>query len=125
VKKGQKFGTCKLTGLKGKYVKSHIVPQAFTIGLRKGHPLYQKGAQGKYFRKWSSWYDSELVTKEGEVILAKYDDWAAKILADKKLVWTSWGETIDWTFLIIRMCTSISAFAGLQILTTISYDYSS
>jgi hypothetical protein len=42
-------------------------------------------------KRWSSWYDPCLVTKEGEEILTEFDTWAISELRKHKLVWTSWG----------------------------------
>lgn len=42
-------------------------------------------------RVWDSWYDRELVTREGEDILASYDSWAIQELSRLKLIWKSWG----------------------------------
>ncbi|MDI2090140.1 hypothetical protein [Commensalibacter oyaizuii] len=39
----QKIGICKLTGSKGKFVKSHIIPKAFTRPLRRGDSFVQGG----------------------------------------------------------------------------------
>ncbi|ESY62306.1 hypothetical protein X742_33580 [Mesorhizobium sp. LNHC232B00] len=41
----------------------------------------------------SSWYDPELVTQEGEAILAKLDDWAIRELRRTALVWSGWWPT--------------------------------
>jgi hypothetical protein len=87
-----KFGTCRLTGLTGKYIKSHIIPRSLTIESSRGTPLAQQGPGGRQIRRWTSWYDDELVTQDGETILQSYDDWAKKFLTLNKLIWTSWGK---------------------------------
>jgi len=99
-----RIGQCKLTGIHGRYVKSHIIPEALTETVWKGQPLTQKGQGGRHIKRWTSWYDSRLVTAEGEAILAKYDDWAIDFFRQKKLIWSSWGpmgqlESADHTWL--------------------------
>ena len=63
-------GICKLTGITGKLVKSHLIPQALTQPEFKGTPLIQVGNGKIPIRRWSSWYDSSIVTSDGEAILA-------------------------------------------------------
>ena len=91
------FGQCKLTGTRGKYVKSHIIPEALTETLWKGNPLTQVGRHGKRIKRWTTWYDRKLVTVEGEAILATHDDWAINLFRQKELIWSSWGamEQLD------------------------------
>ena len=86
-----RVGQCKLTGVHGRYVKSHIIPEALTETIWRGQPLTQKGRNGRHIKRWTSWYDSRLVTAEGEAILASYDDWAIDFFRQKKLIWSSWG----------------------------------
>jgi hypothetical protein len=86
-----RIGQCKLTGAHGRYVKSHIIPEALTETVWKDQPLTQIGRNGKRIKRWTSWYDSRLVTAEGEAILADYDDWAINFFRQKKLIWSSWG----------------------------------
>lgn len=43
-------------------------------------------------RRASSWYDSKLVTRSGEAILAEIDDRGIKALRANKLVWSGWGS---------------------------------
>jgi hypothetical protein len=86
-----------LTGARGRYVKAHIIPEALTETLWKGKPLTQMGRHGRHIRRQTSWYDRELVTAEGEAILARHDDWAINFFRQKKLIWSSWGpmEQLD------------------------------
>lgn len=88
------FGFCRLTGKPGRFVKSHIIPQALTIGAEGGQPLFQYGDAGGRSRKWSSWYDQSLVTRDGEDILAALDTWAIAALRSQRLVWSGWGEDV-------------------------------
>jgi len=85
------IGVCKLTGKRGKYVKSHILPAALTSPKRKDRGVVQLGPNNRPTRRWSSWYDSCLVTKDGEDILASIDDLAIRELRKHKLVWSGWG----------------------------------
>jgi hypothetical protein len=88
---GAREGYCKLTGEYGKFVKSHIIPRALTRPSRPGTPLLQAGGEDRPVRRWSSWYDSRLITRAGEDILERYDDAAIKELQRHKLLWSSWG----------------------------------
>jgi hypothetical protein len=89
-----RVGQCKLTGVHGRYVASHIIPKALTDS-GEGKPLTQKGRNGRYIKRWTSWYDSRLVTAEGEAILASYDNWAINFFREKKLIWSSWGPIVQ------------------------------
>jgi hypothetical protein len=86
-------GTCKLTGSKGPMVKSHLIPKAFTRPERPGAGFTQHTSGKPATRRWDSWYDSNLVTREGEDVLSFYDNWATKFLRQEKLVWSSWKDS--------------------------------
>lgn len=86
------IGTCKLTGSCGPLVKAHILPAALTYPAEKGLPFAQAGRDSAPIKRWSSWYDSSIVTRDGEDILASYDNWAIENLRQHRLVWSSWGE---------------------------------
>lgn len=90
IKYEKKYGICKLTQLKGLFVKSHIIPQAFTKPAVLGFPFVQLRSGGHPIKRWSSWYDSRLVTEDGERILSDYDNWAISEFRRLKLVWSSW-----------------------------------
>lgn len=81
---------CALTGKAGKFVKCHIIPQAFTKPSVKGKPLLQTTKGSGELRRWTSWYDKHLVTSHGEDILSEIDDKAIKLLRKHQLVWSSW-----------------------------------
>lgn len=89
-----KSGVCKLTGQPGQFVASHIIPEALTETVWRGSPLTQMGPHGRPVRRWTSWYDPQLVTDAGETILSAIDDWAIKFLRQRKLIWTSWGPAV-------------------------------
>jgi len=84
------FGVCALTGSHGKFVKCHILPQAFTRPEIKGEALYQSSRGRGERRRWSSWYEKKLVTREGEDFLSDIDDAAIKMFRKHQLVWSSW-----------------------------------
>lgn len=89
-KSNPNFGCCALTGSHGKFVKCHILPQAFTRPNTKGEALYQSSRGNGERRRWSSWYDKQLVTREGEDFLSDIDDVAIKLLRKHQLVWSGW-----------------------------------
>jgi hypothetical protein len=86
-------GICKLTHRSGVFVDSHLIPMALTKPKQKGIPFVQY-RNGEHPRKrWSSWYDPQLVTQAGETILGAMDTWAVAELRKHKLVWSSWGDS--------------------------------
>ena len=86
---------CKLTGSHGKFVKCHILPKALTKPAITGKPFIQGGTGLRPVRRWSSWYDQNLVTRDGENILSDLDDWAIKFFRRERLVWSGWGPLIN------------------------------
>lgn len=88
-----KIGTCKLTGTAGVYVKAHLIPKALTQSAVRGSPFVQGSRGLRPVRRWSSWYDSRLVVREGEKILEAFDTWAINELRAHELVWSGWGST--------------------------------
>ena len=85
----QKYGYCALTRRPGKLVKSHIIPEALTKPTA-GSPLIQHGIEKTPSQRWSSWYDSQLVTSAGEGVLSELDSWGIRELRRLKLVWSGW-----------------------------------
>ena len=85
----QKYGYCALTRRPGKLVKSHIIPEALTKPTA-GSPLVQHGIERTPSQRWSSWYDSQLVTAEGEKVLSDLDGWGIRELRRLRLVWSGW-----------------------------------
>jgi hypothetical protein len=51
----------------------------------------QLGPNQRAKKRWSSWYDPELVTAVGEKYLTDLDTWAIKVLRKHKLVWSGWS----------------------------------
>lgn len=84
-----KYGVCKLTQTEGKFIKSHIIPQALTRPIIKSHPMIEIGKELRKKKAWSSWYDYEMVTQNGEDILTEFDTKAILELRKHKLVWSS------------------------------------
>lgn len=76
------MGVCALTGNHGKFVKSHLYPQAFYDAGEDGAPFKIIGSDTSRPPKssWTGSYDSELVTAEGEKLLADLDNYAAMVL---------------------------------------------
>lgn len=105
-----RYGYCKLTGRPGAFVKSHLIPEALTRPSQAGAPLFQYGDGPKPSRRWSSWYDSELVTREGEDILSAIDTWAIAVLREHKLVWSGWGGAVE----LGELHTKISEHIGIR-----------
>ncbi|MBZ9734010.1 hypothetical protein LB534_08135 [Mesorhizobium sp. CA18] len=90
-------GICQLTGKAGKFVDSHLLPRALTKAGGLGTPFIQGGKGLAPTTRHSSWYDNRLVTRAGEDVLAKLDDWAIKELRKAKLVWSGWGPMTKLT----------------------------
>jgi hypothetical protein len=59
--------------------------------MEREGPLIQGRSNGRRVRRWTSWYDSRLVTAEGEAILSIYDSWAITFFRQTKIIWSSWG----------------------------------
>ncbi|WP_284880341.1 hypothetical protein [Acinetobacter variabilis] len=86
-------GQCKLTLENGKFIKSHLIPQALTKPEIRGGIMKQIGEGTRPKKATSSWYDYELVTRAGEDILTEFDTAAINILRNHQLIWSSWGES--------------------------------
>jgi len=95
--KAERFGVCRLTGRRGKFAKSHLIPRAFTKPTEPGAPLLQAGGGRPIIIRRDSWYDRGIVTQDGEDILGRIDDAAIKELRRHRLVWSGWGAagTLD------------------------------
>ena len=86
------IGTCKLTGDVGPLVKAHILPAALTSPYPVGLPFAQAGRDHPPIKRWTSWYDANIVTRAGEDILESFDTWAVAALRKHRLVWSGWGD---------------------------------
>jgi hypothetical protein len=79
---------CKLTGNEGNYVKSHIIPRAYTnLNLDKVMRVELGGLGARPKIRHDSWFDHELVTESGELILAGYDSAFSKQAEQFGLCW--------------------------------------
>jgi hypothetical protein len=90
--RGERLGTCKLTGKNGIYVKSHIIPKALTRPSKPGNQFFQPDPLNKnkrYIRRSDSWYDKTIVTREGEDYLSELDSHAINELRELGLLWSS------------------------------------
>ena len=85
------FGTCKLTGTVGPFVKSHILPASLTRPAYAGGMLFQHGLGRRAQKRRTSWYDPAMVCTEGEKLLSDLDDWGIKFLRRERLVWSGFG----------------------------------
>ncbi len=94
------IGTCRLTLSQGKFVKSHLLPEALTQPDYKGAHLVQSGHGTRPIKRWTSWYDRSLVTRKGEDILSEYDSWGIQELRRQRLVWSGWGDAKRLTELV-------------------------
>lgn len=85
---------CSLTGKVAPFVKSHIIPNAFSRPSQQNGRFVEGG--GKYLKTVpTSWYDKNLVCREGEDILSFYDDFGIKELRRLHLVNTGMGPILD------------------------------
>ena len=84
-------GICKLTKCRGRFVEAHLIPKALTRPAVPGAPFIENQQGRRPKRAWSSWYDTQLVTAEGEEILMEFDNWAIAELRRHRLVWSGWG----------------------------------
>lgn len=82
---------CALTKTCGKFVKSHIFPLALTRLERTGEKFVETGIGLGIKRRSNSLYDSALVNRVGEDILADIDSKGIDILRRHKLVWSGWN----------------------------------
>ena len=82
---------CKLTGQRGKFVESHLIPKALTKPDESGSAFIQAEIGRRPVRRWSSWYDKQLVIQSGEDVLSFLDGWAIPELRKHKLIWSGWG----------------------------------
>jgi hypothetical protein len=108
-------GYCKLTHRPGVFVDSHIIPEALTRPTVKGNPLFQYGDGPRPSRRWTSWYDPQLVTREGEDYLSALDTWAIAVLREHKLVWSGWGNETT----LGSLHAPINSFLGVREVRTL------
>lgn len=79
-----------MLGIEGRYAKSHIIPRSLTEPTIKGERFIEAGRGTRPIRRFSSWYDMQLVITEGEKILADIDTSGIEELRKHKLIWSGW-----------------------------------
>lgn len=82
-------GVCKLTGKHGKFVASHILPRALTQLSRSGEKVREAGLGVRPRWRPATWYDDQMLIREGEDILEGIDTPAIEALRKNTLVWSS------------------------------------
>ncbi|MEO2279183.1 hypothetical protein [Pseudoalteromonas pernae] len=86
------MGLCLLTGKKGKFVKSHIIPKSLTRPSKAGNKFLQPAAGSttvRLIKRADSWYDKSIVIREGEDYLSEIDSYAIDELRAQGLLWSS------------------------------------
>lgn len=82
------IGTCALTGEKGQFIKSHLIPRALTRLSKTGEKRIQSGIGERATKTSDSWYDLKLVTQAGEDILSDIDSRGIDELRKFRLIWS-------------------------------------
>jgi hypothetical protein len=82
-------GVCKLTGKRGKFVASHILPRALTTLSHSGEKVREAALGMRPLWRPATWYDDRLVIREGEDILEEIDTPGIEALRKHTLVWSS------------------------------------
>lgn len=86
---------CLMTGMEGAFVNSHLIPQAFIrrVGSAPFKELSSDGATPK--KRYTGWYDSNIVTRHGENILSALDDYAAKVFYERGFTYRKRRLAVD------------------------------
>lgn len=92
MKKEHRVGICALTGKKGQFVKSHILPRALTKIATKGQKVIEAGLGKGKADRLDTWYDDQLCTQDGETILERIDTRGIDLLRDLNLIWSGWNS---------------------------------
>jgi len=87
-----KTGLCGLLRIEGAYAKAHLLPKALTSPSISGERFIEAGRGNRPIRRFTSWYDHQLVTRDGEKILSEIDTAGIAELRKHKLVWSGWGN---------------------------------
>ena len=80
--------TCSLTKTKGAFVRSHLIPKALSRPSQPGAPFVESSSGVRPIRRWDSWYDNNLVTRDGEDILSAFDDAGITELRKHGVLWS-------------------------------------
>lgn len=89
-------GLCKLTGRYGRYVNAHIYPRALTFIGEGGGKVLEMRVGGRVISRPPTWYDNQLVIREGENILEEIDTKGIESLRRNMLVWSAFS--VDMPF---------------------------
>lgn len=87
-----KVGVCALLREEGQFAKSHLIPQALTRTDVRGERFIETAIGFRPIRRFTSWYDHQLVTQKGEQVLSEIDTHGIAELRKHKLVWSGWGK---------------------------------
>lgn len=89
-----KSGVCALVKEHGDYVKSHLIPKALTVISKKGEARTEASLDGnqRLKRRFDSWFDFELCTRDGENVLEKIDSRGINVLREYQLIWSGWDS---------------------------------
>lgn len=86
-----KDGLCALLGVHGTYAKAHLIPRALTAPDTPGERFIEAGRGIRPIRRFSSWYDHQLVSTAGESILSQIDTHGIAELRKQRLVWSGFN----------------------------------
>lgn len=93
---GGESGICALTGLRGRYVRCHLVPEALYPHRDHQLKVVYSDARGRPRRSPIGAYDKGLVTRAGEDILESYDQYGIRFLRGQEGGWTFSPEHSEW-----------------------------
>lgn len=91
-KERNRDGVCKLTGIHGRFVVSHVLPRALTLISRSGEKVHESGLDARPKKRPPTWYDDQLVIAQGEKVLEDIDTTGIKLLRQHKLVWSAFPD---------------------------------
>lgn len=100
--KRSQTGICRLTGLPGTFVRSHLLPKSLTRLPTGGKFRIEAGDGRRPIPRFDGWFDDELVVAEGEQILQRIDDRGVKALRASRLIWSSWSDRSELEPIIAR-----------------------
>ena len=87
-------GKCLLTGKVGKMAKAHIIPNSF-MQRASDAPFMECSPAARSKKRYSGWYDPRILGSDGEALIAKYDDAAAKCFIENGYTYWRRRDKID------------------------------
>lgn len=84
----RRYGLCKLTGREGPLAKAHIIPDAF-MRRASAAPFMERDGVSRSIKRFTGWYDRDILGGEGEALIAAFDDAAAKCFIDRGFTYRS------------------------------------